>query len=74
MLAAITALIPLFVALLNLFASKKLTDAEKVALAEEIKQNTLNQIARIRAAIDHATDTGGDTSRVEEIINKRPKK
>lgn len=40
---------------------------DKAKVAQEI----LDNLKRIRAALDKAEDTSGDTSDIEDIINKR---
>lgn len=73
MLAAIIALAPLVLELLKILVGNKGSEAEKKEAIQEAENALRDAIARVRAAVDHATDTGGDTSKIEDIIN-RPKK
>lgn len=63
-MALITLLAPLVVELLKIFFGGSSTEKEKAAV--EIKE----ALRRIRAAISHAEETDGDTSKIEDIINK----
>lgn len=72
MLAAIIALAPLVLEILKLFVTSKASGADKKAAVDEATQALKNTIARLRAAIDKAEETEGDTSAIEDEINKRP--
>lgn len=74
MLAAISALVPLILKLLGLFFTDKTSEAQQKLAIEEAKAALQDAIRRTRAAIDYAAESGGDTSLIEDVINKRPKK
>ena len=65
MLSWITLLAPIALELLKIFTGKD--QNAKAAAKEEL----LAAMARIRAAVQKAEDTGGDTSAIEDIINKK---
>lgn len=74
MLSAIVALAPLFLELLKVILGNKGSDAQKAEAVKLAEEKLKRAIAEVRAAIDKATETEGNTKEIEDIINKRPKK
>lgn len=69
MLAIITLVLPIVLEVLKLFFSKDTTEEVRQKTAKEL----LEKIAEINRALKKAEDTEGDTSDIEDVIN-RPKK
>lgn len=69
----IIALAPLFLELLKVIFGSKGSAAEKAEAVKLAEEKLKRAIQEVRAAIDRATDTEGDTSDLEKIING-PKK
>lgn len=67
-MAWLTLLAPILLELLKIFFSKTPEEEKRKA-----QQEILEKLRVIRAAITKAEDTGGDTSDLEDIVN-RPRK
>jgi hypothetical protein len=73
-LAIVIALAPLILELLKILWGNKGSEAEKLRAVQEAEASLRDVIARTRAALQKAEDTDGDTSDLEDIANRKPKK
>lgn len=69
MLGIVTLVLPIILEVLKLFFSKDTNEEVRQKTAKEL----LEKIAEINRALKKAEDTEGDTSDIEDVIN-RPKK
>lgn len=69
MMAIISLALPVILEVLKLFFSKDTTEETRKKAADDL----LAKIAEINLALKKAEDTEGDTSSIEEIVN-RPRK